>query len=130
MATPNSQKVMGHSTTVDVLAGRTTEINRMGNNAADELAVTGATNNTAAWPERQKRQQHCRIALRIQKIMLEILLASSQGHSPAEGPAASANSETSVYSDSEAPSDEESSKSSSCRPPVRRRGRGAPEAPD
>ena len=77
-------KVKGHATYAHVQKGQTTLTDKLGNDAADALAVAGALANHRA-AVAQERQEKILLAIQIQRMMLDIL-AVRQGIRPqAEG---------------------------------------------
>ena len=65
-------KVKGHATTEDVLSARSTDIDKVGNDAADQLAVAGALFNKLRRPQIELKRKNLKIAVRVQRMMLEI----------------------------------------------------------
>ena len=65
-------KVKGHSSTEDVLQGRTTDFDKFGNDAADQLAVGGACTHSARNAQTRLAKRPPQITLRLQRMMLEI----------------------------------------------------------
>ena len=59
-------KVKGHATAADVLAGRTTILDKYGNDKADELAVAGAFSNQAQKQRSAKCKQKLYTAMQVQ----------------------------------------------------------------
>ncbi|CAE8644441.1 unnamed protein product, partial [Polarella glacialis] len=71
------RKVKAHSSWQDVLAGKTTEFDRYGNDGADALAVSGAALHAAPLAQRHVARQRLLLAQRVQSMTLEIAEARS-----------------------------------------------------
>ncbi len=85
---PNSfriRKVKGHSSFLDVQHGRTTELDKTGNDAADGLAVAGAALHAVGPPRRSKLAIHLTRVQAVQRLMLEICLERGRGGSSNSG---------------------------------------------
>jgi len=136
-------KVKGHSTWEDVARGKVSVMDKLGNDAADGLAVAGARlHGLPAEIDHTDAKWRVLVARDVQRMMVEILLdrqlrcppppgkrrppVSSMGSGVVEG----SDSDSCSQSSSRASSSGSSSSLSSRASARRRRGRAAPSAPD
>jgi ribonuclease HI len=75
--------VLGHAKRIDVLRGRTTWADKLGNDGADELAVAGAATHAIPADIIESAQSRLRVAMSVHTMMLDITRAR-QSARPAE----------------------------------------------
>ena len=122
----------GHSSLQDVQAGGVLLEDKLGNDAADNLAVAGAHAN-----ERREATEEARAlmvqTMAVQRMMIDIVAQRGRQKSTEEAVSSLSDSHISISSSSETGSSSESSSDASSRgssSPQRHRGRSAPAAPD
>ena len=75
--------VLGHAKRIDVLRGRTTWADKLGNDGADELAVAGAATHAITADIIESAQSRMHVAMSVHTMMLDITRAR-QSARPAE----------------------------------------------
>jgi ribonuclease HI len=128
-------KVKGHSTWDDVASGGVSAVDKIGNDAADALAVAGARlHSLPVESDHLEAKWRMLVTRDVQRMMVEIL-ADRQQRAAAAQPKEEAATQSVSDSSSQDFSEENSDDDDSGGPvvivaPRRRRGRAAPNAPD